>query len=92
MARPGRLNNLLFWALWGTVRLSLRVLFRLRIEGSLPASGSFVLVANHISFIDPIVLGASVPRRIVNLMTEVVYRSRGMGWFYRWNQAIPLSS
>ncbi|MCA8948309.1 MAG: 1-acyl-sn-glycerol-3-phosphate acyltransferase [Planctomycetes bacterium] len=91
-ARPGRLSTALFWLLWFTVRMGLRLFFRLRIEGRIPREGPFVLAANHISFIDPIVLGSAAPRRVVFLMTEVVYRSRQMGWFYRWNQAIPLST
>ncbi|MCR9246081.1 MAG: 1-acyl-sn-glycerol-3-phosphate acyltransferase [bacterium] len=88
---PGRLSNLLFWGLWHVVRLVLRLYCRFRVEGELPA-GAVVVVANHASFVDPIVLGAALPRRVVFLMTEVVYRSRAMGWFYRWNCAIPLST
>src|SRR5687767_10161507 len=70
----------------------LRVWFRLRAEGPPPPAGACVLAANHASFLDPIVLGAVVRRRIVFMMTEVVWRSRGLGWFYRWNRAIPLSA
>lgn len=92
MESPGRLNNLLFWPFWAAVRISLRIFFRLRIEGAPPASGAYVLVGNHVSYIDPVVLGAAVRRRVIFLMTEVVYRSRSIGWFYRWSRAIPLSA
>lgn len=92
VTRPGRLNELLFWLFWGCVRVALRVLFRLRIEGAPPANGAYVLAANHSSYLDPLVLGGSVRRRVIYLMTEVVYRSRTTGWFYRWNRAIPLSA
>lgn len=68
----------------------LRAWFRLRVEGQLPPRGPCVLAANHTSFVDPLVLGAVVRSRIVYLMTEVVWRSRGFGWFYRWNRAIPI--
>ena len=91
-APPGRLSNVLFWTLWHTVRFVLRLYCRFRVEGELPRTGAFVIAGNHASFLDPIVLGAAVPRRVVYLMTEVVYRSRTMGWFYRWNRAIPLST
>ncbi|MCA8974215.1 MAG: 1-acyl-sn-glycerol-3-phosphate acyltransferase [Planctomycetes bacterium] len=91
-ARPGRLSNLTFCLVWAGVRAVLHVLFRLRVEGAPPRSGAYVVVANHVSFIDPLVVGAVVPRRVVFLMTEVVYRSRVSGWFYRWNRAIPLST
>jgi 1-acyl-sn-glycerol-3-phosphate acyltransferase len=51
-----------------------------------------VLAANHTSFVDPLVLGAVTRARIFYLMTEVVWRSRALGWFYRWNRAIPIRS
>jgi len=81
----------MFWPTWGAVRLGLRLYFRLRVEGELPAKGAYVLAANHTSFLDPLLLSAAVPRRVVFLMTEVVWRSPTMHWFYRWNQAIPLA-
>ncbi|MBL8729526.1 MAG: 1-acyl-sn-glycerol-3-phosphate acyltransferase [Planctomycetes bacterium] len=89
---PGWLSNALFWPFWLAVRLFLRLWFRLRIVGAPPAAGAYVLAANHTSFVDPLVLGASVPRRVIFLMTEVVWRSRAMGWFYRWARTIPLST
>ena len=77
-----------FHVVFGTL---LRVWFRLRREGPPPPSGACVLAANHTSFVDPIVLGAVVRTRVVFLMTAVLWRSRGLGWFYRWNRAIPIS-
>jgi 1-acyl-sn-glycerol-3-phosphate acyltransferase len=68
----------------------LRAWFRLRVEGPAPPPGACVLAANHTSFVDPLVLGAACRVRIVYLMTEVHWRSRGLGWFYRWNRAIPV--
>lgn len=68
----------------------LRAWFRLRVEGPPPPDGPCVLAANHTSFVDPLVLGAVCRARIVYLMTEVHWRSRGLGWFYRWNRAIPV--
>lgn len=90
-APPGRCSNASFWLFWLGCGLFLRLWFRLRIVGSPPVAGAYVLVANHTSFVDPLVLGAAVRRRVIYLMTEVVWRSRTMGWFYRWSHAIPLS-
>ena len=89
---PSRWDDALFWAFHTTIGAVLRVGVRLRIEGAPPANGGFVLAANHTSLLDPILLGASIRRRIVYLMAETVWRSATMGWFYRWNRAIPLSS
>ncbi len=70
----------------------LRLWFRMRIEGPTPPKGPYVLAANHRSFVDPLVLGAATNARIVYLMTEVVWRARGLNWFYRWNRAVPVSA
>lgn len=89
---PGRLGNTLFWPLWLGLGLALRLCFRLRVEGPRPPRGACVLAANHTSFLDPLLLGAAVPRRIAFLMTTVFWRSRAFGWFYRWNRAIPVAA
>ncbi|MEO6598099.1 MAG: lysophospholipid acyltransferase family protein [Planctomycetota bacterium] len=68
-----------------------RLWFRLRVEGAAPANGAYVLAVNHASFLDPLLVGTSVRRRVVYMMTEVVWRSPWLGWFYRWNRTIPLA-
>ena len=90
-APPPRWDNALFWVVHWLLRFVLRVYFGWRVEGGPPSSGGYVLAANHLSYLDPLVLGASVPRRVSYLMTETVWRSRSAGWFYRWMRAIPLS-
>lgn len=89
---PGALSNALFWLFWAVFGLPLRILFRLRVEGRPPQRGAFVLAANHTSFLDPLLLGACLRRRVVFLMTAVFWRSAAFGWFYRWNKAIPLTA
>jgi 1-acyl-sn-glycerol-3-phosphate acyltransferase len=89
---PGAVSNAVFWLFWAVFGLLVRLLFRLRIEGRPPLRGAFVLAANHTSFLDPLLLGACLRRRVVFLMTAVVWRSVALGWFYRWNKAIPLAA
>ena len=50
---------------WGVVRVYLKVFHRLRIEGRehLPSEPPFVLVANHSSHLDALVLAAALPAR-----------------------------
>jgi 1-acyl-sn-glycerol-3-phosphate acyltransferase len=89
---PAFWDNCLFWLFHSFLRLTFRILFRFRVEGSPPAKGGYVIAANHASYLDPLILGASIRRRLAYLMTETVWRSPSAGWFYRWNRAIPLSA
>jgi len=64
-----------YWFCWALARGLLTVLFRLRVRppaGPLPR-GPFVVAANHCSFLDPVVLGVSLPRRVVYLVSSDVY-------------------
>ena len=89
---PPRWDNVLFWAFRAVLGCFLRLYFRFRVEGAPPRSGGYVLAANHASFLDPLVLGCSVRRRVIYMMTETVWRSASAGWFYRWNRTIPLGA
>jgi 1-acyl-sn-glycerol-3-phosphate acyltransferase len=55
----------------------MRHLFDLRIEGleRLPASGSFILAANHHNYLDGVVLGLAVPRPVAFLVMPRVFRA-----------------
>ena len=55
----------------------LESLFRFEIEGAehLPASGPFILAANHHNYLDGVVLGVAVPRPISFLVMPRVYRA-----------------
>lgn len=89
---PPRWDNCLFWPFRALLQLLLKLYFRWEVQGSPPASGGYVLAANHASLLDPLLLGCSVRRRVIYLMTETVWRSASAGWFYRWNRTIPLSA
>lgn len=62
---PGLVSLLSCHAWWGVARTYLRVYHRLSIEGRehLPAEPPFVLVANHTSHLDALMLAAALPAR-----------------------------
>ncbi|MEM6854779.1 MAG: lysophospholipid acyltransferase family protein [Planctomycetota bacterium] len=62
---PGLFSLLTSHLWWGVVRVYLKVFHRLRIEGRehLPSEPPFVLVANHSSHLDALVLAAALPAR-----------------------------
>jgi 1-acyl-sn-glycerol-3-phosphate acyltransferase len=89
--RPGWLNTATFWVFWAVVGGFLRLWFRLRIENRPRLQGAFVLAPNHASFLDPLLVGGALRRRVVFMMTEVIWRSPRLHWFYRWSHAIPVA-
>lgn len=73
-----------------TLGTAVRVAFRLEVQGSLPVDGPCVVVANHASFLDPIVLGTACRRRITFMMDAVLSRTPPLRWFYRLSRVIPV--
>ncbi len=70
-----------------------RALYRLRVEGleNLPAGGALV-VSNHISYVDALILQVVFPRKLWFLAIHG-HRRRGLPlWFYRISGVIPLSA
>jgi len=91
-APPGLLNSIAFWPFKWCLGLGMHLWFRLRVENRPRLEGAYVLAANHSSFLDPLLLGCSAPRRVTYMMTEVIWRSPVFGWFYRWNRTIPVAA
>ncbi len=78
-------------ALWIFCNVAFRVYFRLRVENRPSLSGPCVLVANHVSHLDPLLLASASTRRCVFMMTEAFYRNPRSEWFYRFFRSIPVA-
>lgn len=57
----------------------------------LPMTGPLILVANHTSFSDPLVLAATAGRPIRFLMAREIYERRRLRWVFRACGCIPVS-
>jgi 1-acyl-sn-glycerol-3-phosphate acyltransferase len=70
-----------------------RIVYRLRLRGemNIPTDGAAILVANHVSFVDAIILGVCSPRPMVFIMDHRIFKTPGMGWFFRAMKAIPIA-
>lgn len=77
----------------GLALLALKGLCRFRVEGKehVPARGGVLLAANHVSYVDPVVVGCAVRRRLHYLAKEELFRRPAAGWFLRQLQAFPIS-
>lgn len=79
----------------GLLDLWVRCTVRVRVRGleNIPARGPALLVANHVSFLDPAVLLAVVnrrPRRIRFLCVAEAFDKPVLGWLLRAGKQIPV--
>jgi 1-acyl-sn-glycerol-3-phosphate acyltransferase len=57
----------------------------------IPETGAAVLVCNHVSFVDALVIMAESPRPIRFVMDHRIFRSPLIGWLFRHAKAIPIA-
>jgi len=65
--------------------------FHVRDEHRIPAEGAAIVVCNHVSFVDPILLMAASPRPIRFLMDARIFSTPVLGWIFRLAKAIPIA-
>ena len=65
--------------------------FKVRGEQHIPADGPAVLVCNHVSFVDAILLMAASPRPIHFVMDSRIFQTPVRGWLFHLVKAIPIA-
>jgi len=70
-----------------------RFVYRFDVKGDehIPTQGAAVLVCNHVSFIDAVLLMAASPRPIRFIMDHRIFRVPVLGWLFRLAKAIPIA-
>ena len=71
-----------------------RLVYRFKVSGDehIPVQGAAVLVCNHVSFVDAVLLMAASPRPIYFVMDQRIFRVPLLGWLFRLAKAIPIAS
>lgn len=92
----GAFTSALSFTLFIFIRLIMRLMFRLKVEGleRLPP-GQLVLTPNHVSYLDPLVIGAALPWRMVRRTdwggwTGVLFTNPLMRAFSRLARVLPV--
>ncbi len=69
-----------------------KAMFGLRIEGQehIPETGAAIVAANHLSFLDPVIIGVAIRRPLHFMAKEELFRFRPFGWLLRAYQAFPV--
>ena len=74
--------------------LAIHSCYRLRLKGRqyIPSKGAALIVCNHVSFMDALVVGGASPRPLRFLMDRPIYESPWLNWLFRLVGAIPVES
>ncbi|PPE64881.1 MFS transporter [Caldimonas caldifontis] len=73
--------------------LASRLVYRFQVRGDehIPVRGPAILVSNHVSFVDAILLMAASPRPIVFIMDHRIFKLPVLGWLFKLARAIPIA-
>ncbi|AOK29966.1 MULTISPECIES: MFS transporter [Burkholderia] len=80
---------LLRFVAWVLVHTFYRI--RLVHPERLPEQGAALLVCNHVSYVDALVLAAASPRPIRFVMDHRIFQTRVANWAFRHAKAIPIA-
>ena len=70
-----------------------RAMYRFKVQGDehLPTSGAAIVVCNHVSYVDALLLMAASPRPMRFLMDHRIFAVPVLGWLFRLAKAIPVA-
>jgi 1-acyl-sn-glycerol-3-phosphate acyltransferase len=70
-----------------------RVVYRFRVvdDAHIPSTGAAILVCNHVSYVDAVLLMAASPRPIYFIMDHQIFKVPVLGWLFRLAKAIPIA-
>jgi 1-acyl-sn-glycerol-3-phosphate acyltransferase len=70
-----------------------RCIYRFKVRGdeNIPTTGAAILVCNHVSFVDAVLLMAASPRPIRFIMDHSIFKIPVLGWFFKLAKAIPIA-
>jgi acyl-[acyl-carrier-protein]-phospholipid O-acyltransferase/long-chain-fatty-acid--[acyl-carrier-protein] ligase len=76
------------------VVLVTRLIYRIKIYGqeNIPTEGGVLLISNHVTWVDSLLLSATQQRRIRFIIERQYYNSKWVNWICRLMKAIPISA
>ena len=72
----------------------IKLMYRVRsvgIEEQVPDQGAALLVCNHVSYMDALILSGAIPRPIRFVMYYKIFKTPGAGWIFKAARAIPIA-
>lgn len=83
---------MLYWILRSICVLLCKIFFRVKVYGrrNIPKNGGFILASNHLSHLDPVVLGVVCPRRLNFMARHDLFLHRFFGGLISRLGAFPV--
>jgi len=80
-----------YWVLRGIMIAISKLFFRFKVEGlqNIPQKSNFIIVSNHVSFLDPLAIMTAVPRKIHCIALRSLYKIPWIKWFLLMVEALP---
>lgn len=68
------------------------MIFRLKVTGQedIPQDGPFIIVANHSSLLDPVILGVSIRPKVIFVAAAYLFKIGWLGYMLRKFNSIPV--
>ncbi len=84
---PQFLVRFVLWLLINTI-------YRVRSEGlqHIPETGPALLICNHVSYVDALIIGTEIHRPPRFIMDHLIFKTPVLGGFFRTMKAIPIAS
>ena len=70
----------------------IHLIYRVRVSGleRIPEKGPVIVAANHVTFMDPIIIGGLIRRPVRFVMYHRIYNTPGLRWLFDAAGAIPI--
>lgn len=80
-----------YWIIRTGALIITKLLFGLKIEGkeNIPKKNNFIVVANHSSFLDPLLVMVAIPQKIHCIASRLLYRIFWLRLFLKMTETIP---
>jgi 1-acyl-sn-glycerol-3-phosphate acyltransferase len=84
--------KILYYTGWSITRIISKLIFRIKVtgRGNIPKSGGFILVSNHISWYDPLVVGSWARRQVYFFAKRELFENKLFGSIIRRTNALPV--
>ena len=84
---PDYFVRFVVWLLTNTI-------YRIQVVGAenIPRDGPALLICNHVSFVDAVLVGAPLPRIVRFMLHREYYDLKSLNWFFRLLHSIPVSA